>query len=130
MMMQRQHLVDTPLLVKMQQLTELEDQEIHIEWDESGVKLLINDHQNISRKVKGQLRESTEERMIHKDARIAGTCLIMQNPYLRSVEFGRSIDAEENLMKEHEALEEEAVETDSSRKRKKEVRLVNEKPYI
>ena len=36
--------------------------------DVSGVKLLINDHQNISNEVKGQLRELTDKRMTHRDA--------------------------------------------------------------
>ena len=85
--------------------------------DVSGVKLLINDHQNISRKVKGQLGEPTDKRMIHKDAREAGTCLIMQGPYLKSEAFGHSIDDRNQ--------EEEAGETNSSRKRKREVQLVN-----
>ena len=89
--------------------------------DVSGVKLLMNDHQNISNEVKGQLRELTDKRMIHRDARVAETCLIMQDPYLKSEAFGHSIDDEENLMKEHEVFEKAAVKTDSSR----EVRLVN-----
>ena len=67
--------------------------------------------------------------MIHRDATVAETWLIMRDAYLKSETFGHSIDDEENLMKEHEALEEEAVQTDSSRQRKKEVRLVNEKQY-
>ena len=84
----------------------------------------MNDHQNISNEVKGQLRELTDKRMIHGDARVAETCLIMKDPYLKSEAFGHSID-DENLVKEHEELEEEAVETNSSRKRKREVQLVN-----
>ena len=42
----------------------------------TGVKLLINNHQNISNEVKGQLGELTDKRMIHKDASVAETCLI------------------------------------------------------
>ena len=60
-----------------------------------------------------------------RDAGVGEARVIAQNPYLRSEEFGRSIDDEENLMKEHEVFEKAAVKTDSSRKRKREVRLVN-----
>ena len=70
--------------------------------DMSGVKLLMNDHQNISNEVKGQLRELTDKRMIHGDARVAETCLIMKDPYLKSEAFGHSID-DENLMNESKA---------------------------
>ena len=79
-------------------------------YEEPRVKLLMNDHQNASKKVKGQLREQTDERMIHKEARIAGTCLIMQSSYLKSEAFGHSIDDRNQ--------EEEAGETNSSRKRR------------
>ena len=60
------------------------------------------------------LQVTLEVYQFPRDAGVGEIRVIAQNPYLRSVEFGRSIDVEENLMKEHE------VETDSSRKCKKE----------
>ena len=65
------------------------------------------------------LQVTLEVYQFPRDAGVGEIRVIAQNPYLRSVEFGRSIDAKENLMKEHE------VETNSSRKRKREVQLMN-----
>merc|ERR1711885_105928 len=92
--------------------------------DVSGVELLMNNH-HASNEIKEKLRELTDKRngMIHRweerwehlqlilevyqfarDAAVAEAWLIAQDPYLKSDEFGHSIDEVENLIKKHEAF--------------------------
>ena len=44
-----------------------------------------------------------------RDAAVAEAWLIAQDPYLKSDEFGQSIDEVENLIKKHEAFEKAAA---------------------
>ena len=44
-----------------------------------------------------------------RDAAVAEAWLIAQDPYLKSEEFGHSIDEVENLIKKHEAFEKAAA---------------------
>merc|ERR1711874_583402 len=83
-----------------------------------------------SNEIKEKLRELTDKRngMIHRweerwehlqlilevyqfarDADVAEAWLIAQDPYLKSDEFGQSIDEVENLIKKHEAFEKAAA---------------------
>merc|ERR1719357_1829622 len=83
-----------------------------------------------SNEIKEKLRELTDKRngMIHRweerwehlqlilevyqfarDAAVAEAWLIAQDPYLKSDEFGQSIDEVENLIKKHEAFEKAAA---------------------
>merc|ERR1712168_1382352 len=47
-----------------------------------------------------------------RDAAVAEAWLIAQDPYLKSEEFGHSIDEVENLIKKHEAFEKAAAAQD------------------
>merc|ERR1712226_1430887 len=90
-----------------------------------GKELLSMNHY-ASNEIKEKLRELTDKRngMIHRweerwehlqlilevyqfarDAAVAEAWLIAQDPYLKSDEFGQSIDEVENLIKKHEAFE-------------------------
>merc|ERR1719458_664103 len=44
-----------------------------------------------------------------RDAAVAEAWLLAQDPYLKSEEFGRTIDEVENLIKKHEAFEKAAA---------------------
>merc|ERR1711902_30757 len=97
--------------------------------DVSGKELLSMAHY-ASTEIKEKLREITDKRngMIHRweerwehlqlilevyqfarDAAVAEAWLIAQHPYLKSDEFGQSIDEVENLIKKHEAFEKAAA---------------------
>merc|ERR1711899_714698 len=94
-----------------------------------GKELLSMNHY-ASNEIKEKLRELTDRRngMIHRweerwehlqlilevyqfarDAAVAEAWLIAQDPYLKSDEFGQSIDEVENLIKKHEAFEKAAA---------------------
>jgi spectrin beta len=94
-----------------------------------GKELLSMSHY-ASNEIKEKLRELTDKRngMIHRweerwehlqlilevyqfarDAAVAEAWLIAQDPYLKSDEFGQSIDEVENLIKKHEAFEKAAA---------------------
>merc|ERR1712128_265732 len=94
-----------------------------------GKELLSMSHY-ASNEIKEKLRELTDKRngMIHRweerwehlqlilegyqfarDAAVAEAWLIAQDPYLKSEEFGHSIDEVENLIKKHEAFEKAAA---------------------
>merc|ERR550539_1176457 len=94
-----------------------------------GKELLSMQHY-ASNEIKEKLRETTDKRngMIHRweerwehlqlilevyqfarDAAVAEAWLIAQDPYLKSDEFGQSIDEVENLIKKHEAFEKAAA---------------------
>merc|ERR1712223_190558 len=94
-----------------------------------GKELLSRNHY-ASNEIKEKLRELTDKRngMIHRweerwehlqlilevyqfarDAAVAEAWLIAQDPYLKSDEFGQSIDEVENLIKKHEAFEKAAA---------------------
>merc|ERR1719430_1866368 len=94
-----------------------------------GKELLSQSHY-ASNEIKEKLRELTDKRngMIHRweerwehlqlilevyqfarDAAVAEAWLIAQDPYLKSEEFGHSIDEVENLIKKHEAFEKAAA---------------------
>merc|ERR1719481_962363 len=94
-----------------------------------GKELLSQNHY-ASNEIKDKLRELTDKRngMIHRweerwehlqlilevyqfarDAAVAEAWLIAQDPYLKSEEFGHSIDEVENLIKKHEAFEKAAA---------------------
>ena len=94
-----------------------------------GKELLSQSHY-ASNEIKGKLRELTDKRngMIHRweerwehlqlilevyqfarDAAVAEAWLIAQDPYLKSEEFGHSIEEVENLIKKHEAFEKAAA---------------------
>merc|ERR1719394_2182473 len=94
-----------------------------------GKELLSMAHY-ASNEIKEKLRELTDKRngMIHRweerwehlqlilevyqfarDAAVAEAWLIAQDPYLKSDEFGQSIDEVENLIKKHEAFEKAAA---------------------
>jgi len=94
-----------------------------------GKELLSQNHY-ASNEIKDKLRELTDKRngMIHRweerwehlqlilevyqfarDAAVAEAWLIAQDPYLKSDEFGHSIDEVENLIKKHEAFEKAAA---------------------
>ena len=94
-----------------------------------GKELLAQSHY-ASNEIKEKLRELTDKRngMIHRwkerwehlqlilevyqfarDAAVAEAWLIAQDPYLKSEEFGHSIDKVENLIKKHEAFEKAAA---------------------
>merc|ERR1711874_546913 len=94
-----------------------------------GKELLSMNHY-ASNEIKEKLRELTDKRngMIHRweerwehlqlilevyqfarDADVAEAWLIAQDPYLKSDEFGQSIDEVENLIKKHEAFEKAAA---------------------
>merc|ERR1719334_3111805 len=94
-----------------------------------GKELLSMSHY-ASNEIKEKLRELTDKRngMIHRweerwehlqlilevyqfarDAAVAEAWLIAQDPYLKSDEFGHSIDEVENLIKKHEAFEKAAA---------------------
>merc|ERR1719356_1820671 len=94
-----------------------------------GKELLSQSHY-ASNEIKEKLRELTDKRngMIHRweerwehlqlilevyqfarDAAVAEAWLIAQDPYLKSDEFGQSIDEVENLIKKHEAFEKAAA---------------------
>merc|ERR1712088_12233 len=94
-----------------------------------GKELLTRNHY-ASNEIKEKLVELTEQRngMLHKweerwehlqlilevyqfarDAAVAEAWLIAQDPYLKSDEFGQSIDEVENLIKKHEAFEKAAA---------------------
>merc|ERR1712156_393895 len=93
-------------------------------------KELLNQSHYASNEIKEKLRELTDKRngMIHRweerwehlqlilevyqfarDAAVAEAWLIAQDPYLKSDEFGQSIDEVENLIKKHEAFEKAAA---------------------
>merc|ERR1719193_2509041 len=94
-----------------------------------GKELLSMNHY-ASNEIKEKLRELTDKRngMIHRweerwehlqlilevyqfarDAAVAEAWLIAQDPYLKSDEFGQSIEEVENLIKKHEAFEKAAA---------------------
>merc|ERR1719394_1276263 len=94
-----------------------------------GKELLSQSHY-ASNEIKEKLRELTDKRngMIHRweerwehlqlilevyqfarDAAVAEAWLIAQDPYLKSDEFGHTIDEVENLIKKHEAFEKAAA---------------------
>merc|ERR1719277_1545372 len=94
-----------------------------------GKELLSMNHY-ASNEIKEKLRELTDKRngMIHRweerwehlqlildvyqfarDAAVAEAWLLAQDPYLKSEEFGQSIDEVENLIKKHEAFEKAAA---------------------
>merc|ERR1719285_1304497 len=94
-----------------------------------GKELLSRSHY-ASNEIKDKLMELTDKRngMIHRweerwehlqlilevyqfarDAAVAEAWLIAQDPYLKSDEFGQSIDEVENLIKKHEAFEKAAA---------------------
>merc|ERR1719400_1370851 len=94
-----------------------------------GKELLTRNHY-ASNEIKEKLVELTEQRngMLHKweerwehlhlilevyqfarDAAVAEAWLLAQDPYLKSEEFGRTIDEVENLIKKHEAFEKAAA---------------------
>jgi len=94
-----------------------------------GKELLSLGHY-ASNEIKEKLRELTDKRngMIHRweerwehlqlilevyqfarDAAVAEAWLLAQDPYLKSEEFGQSIDEVENLIKKHEAFEKAAA---------------------
>merc|ERR1712001_419190 len=94
-----------------------------------GKELLSQSHY-ASNEIKEKLRELTDKRngMIHRweerwehlqlilevyqfarDAAVAEAWLMAQDPYLKSDEFGQSIDEVENLIKKHEAFEKAAA---------------------
>merc|ERR1719356_1860043 len=94
-----------------------------------GKELLSQSHY-ASNEIKEKLRELTDKRngMIHRweerwehlqlilevyqfarDAAVAEAWLLAQDPYLKSDEFGQSIDEVENLIKKHEAFEKAAA---------------------
>merc|ERR1719481_244141 len=94
-----------------------------------GKELLSMSHY-ASNEIKEKLRELTDKRngMIHRweerwehlqlilevyqfarDAAVAEAWLVAQDPYLKSEEFGHSIDEVENLIKKHEAFEKAAA---------------------
>lgn len=94
-----------------------------------GKELLSRSHY-ASNEIKEKLRELTDKRngMIHRweerwehlqlilevyqfarDAAVAEAWLIAQDPYLKSEEFGQTIDEVENLIKKHEAFEKAAA---------------------
>merc|ERR1712045_1082864 len=94
-----------------------------------GKELLSMQHY-ASNGIKEKLRELTDKRngMIHRweerwehlqlilevyqfarDAAVAEAWLLAQDPYLKSEEFGHSIDEVENLIKKHEAFEKAAA---------------------
>ena len=94
-----------------------------------GKELLSMAHY-ASTEIKEKLREITDKRngMIHRweerwehlqlilevyqfarDAAVAEAWLLAQDPYLKSEEFGRTIDEVENLIKKHEAFEKAAA---------------------
>merc|ERR1719291_980463 len=94
-----------------------------------GKELLSMAHY-ASNEIKEKLRELTDKRngMIHRweerwehlqlilevyqfarDAAVAEAWLLAQDPYLKSDEFGQSIDEVENLIKKHEAFEKAAA---------------------
>merc|ERR1719175_540585 len=94
-----------------------------------GKELLSMNHY-ASNEIKEKLRELTDKRngMIHRweerwehlqlilevyqfarDAAVAEAWLMAQDPYLKSDEFGQSIDEVENLIKKHEAFEKAAA---------------------
>merc|ERR1711971_967056 len=94
-----------------------------------GKELLSMSHY-ASNEIKEKLRELTDKRngMIHRweerwehlqlilevyqfarDAAVAEAWLIAQDPYLKSEEFGQTIDEVENLIKKHEAFEKAAA---------------------
>merc|ERR1719429_381377 len=93
--------------------------------DVSGVELLMNNHQG--HKAEIDAREdnfadvySLEERWEHlqlilevyqfaRDAAVAEAWLLAQDPYLKSEEYGHTIDEVENLIKKHEAFEKAAA---------------------
>merc|ERR1719153_1331668 len=93
-------------------------------------KELLSQNHYASNEIKEKLRELTDKRngMIHRweerwehlqlilevyqfarDAAVAEAWLIAQDPYLKSDEFGQSIDEVENLIKKHEAFEKAAA---------------------
>merc|ERR1719266_621846 len=93
-------------------------------------KELLNRNHYASNEIKEKLREITDKRngMIHRweerwehlqlilevyqfarDAAVAEAWLLAQDPYLKSEEFGRTIDEVENLIKKHEAFEKAAA---------------------
>merc|ERR1712014_98705 len=94
-----------------------------------GKELLSMNHY-ASNEIKEKLRELTDKRngMIHRweerwehlqlilevyqfarDAAVAEAWLLAQDPYLKSEEFGHTIDEVENLIKKHEAFEKAAA---------------------
>ena len=94
-----------------------------------GKELLSMQHY-ASSEIKEKLRELTDKRngMIHRweerwehlqlilevyqfarDAAVAEAWLLAQDPYLKSEEFGHTIDEVENLIKKHEAFEKAAA---------------------
>merc|ERR1740128_526371 len=94
-----------------------------------GKELLSMSHY-ASNEIKEKLRELTDKRngMIHRweerwehlqlilevyqfarDAAVAEAWLIAQDPYLKSEEYGQTIDEVENLIKKHEAFEKAAA---------------------
>merc|ERR1712241_178599 len=94
-----------------------------------GKELLSMNHY-ASNEIKEKLRELTDKRngMIHRweerwehlqlilevyqfarDAAVAEAWLIAQDPYLKSEEYGQTIDEVENLIKKHEAFEKAAA---------------------
>merc|ERR1719429_992835 len=57
----------------------------------------------------GALQLILEVYQFARDAAVAEAWLIAQDPYLKSDEFGQSIDEVENLIKKHEAFEKAAA---------------------
>merc|ERR1719351_205192 len=95
-----------------------------------GGKELLSMNHYASNEIKEKLRELTDKRngMIHRweerwehlqlilevyqfarDAAVAEAWLLAQDPYLKSEEFGHTIDEVENLIKKHEAFEKAAA---------------------
>uniref|UniRef100_A0A1I7XLS8 PH domain-containing protein n=1 Tax=Heterorhabditis bacteriophora TaxID=37862 RepID=A0A1I7XLS8_HETBA len=82
--------------------------------DVSGVELLMNNHQSLKEKWRNSLpiliyiTSVLEVYQFARDAAVAESWLMAQEPYLISREYGRSLEETIGLIKRHEAFEKSA----------------------
>merc|ERR1719398_145405 len=84
--------------------------------DVSGVELLMNNHQGHKAEIDAREDNFADVYSLGKEllsmahyATVAEAWLLAQDPYLKSEEFGQTIDEVENLIKKHEAFEKAAA---------------------
>merc|ERR1719350_2455532 len=87
-----QHYASNEIKEKLLELTNMQNEMLH-RWEErwEHLQLILEVYQ------------------FARDAAVAEAWLIAQDPYLKSDEFGQSIDEVENLIKKHEAFEKAAA---------------------
>merc|ERR1711935_751824 len=91
-LLNRSHYASNEIKEKLLELTNMQNEMLH-RWEErwEHLQLILEVYQ------------------FARDAAVAEAWLIAQDPYLKSEEFGHSIDEVENLIKKHEAFEKAAA---------------------